>query len=90
MPLTEKGNKIMRALKESYGSSKGEQVFYASKNAGKISGVDCDFDQADFNRAKDARDFKLERDLSPDEFTRLRELLDEWVEEEAGEPEHAE
>lgn len=41
MPLTEKGEKIMGAMKEKYGSEKGEQVFYASKNAGKITGVDA-------------------------------------------------
>jgi hypothetical protein len=40
MPLTEKGEKIMGAMKEKYGSKKGEEVFYASKNAGKIAGVD--------------------------------------------------
>lgn len=40
MPLTEKGREIMAAMKRQYGEKKGEQVFYASKNAGKISGVD--------------------------------------------------
>jgi hypothetical protein len=40
MPLTEKGSEIMSNMKEQYGSEKGEQVFYASKNKGKISGVD--------------------------------------------------
>ena len=40
MPLTEKGEKIMRAMKEKYGPERGEEVFHASKNAGKISGVD--------------------------------------------------
>lgn len=40
MPLTEKGQEIMGAMKEEYGSEKGEQVFYASKNKGTISGVD--------------------------------------------------
>lgn len=40
MPLTAKGEEIMESMKETYGSEKGEQVFYASKNAGKISGVD--------------------------------------------------
>lgn len=41
MPLTEKGEKILSAMEKSYGSKKkGEEVFYASKNAGKISGVD--------------------------------------------------
>ena len=40
MPLTNKGSEIMENMKKEYGSKKGEQVFYASKNAGKISGVD--------------------------------------------------
>lgn len=40
MPLTTKGNEIMNNMQREYGSSKGEQVFYASKNAGNISGVD--------------------------------------------------
>jgi hypothetical protein len=40
MPKTEKGEKIAAAMKEQYGAKKGEQVFYASKNAGKITGVD--------------------------------------------------
>ena len=39
MPLTKKGYEIMRHMKESYGDKKGEKVFYASENAGKISGV---------------------------------------------------
>jgi hypothetical protein len=41
MPLTEKGEKILDAMEKEYGKEKGEQVFYASKNAGKISGVDA-------------------------------------------------
>jgi hypothetical protein len=39
MLKTKKGKKIMSAMKEEYGDKKGEQVFYASKNAGKITGV---------------------------------------------------
>lgn len=42
MPLTDKGNEIMSAMKSQYGDKKGEQVFYASKNAGKIAGVDTE------------------------------------------------
>jgi len=40
MPLTPKGQKIMSNMQSHYGSGKGEQVFYASRNAGKITGVD--------------------------------------------------
>ena len=40
MPLTSKGKKIMRSMKEEYGPKKGEKVFYASRNKGTISGVE--------------------------------------------------
>ena len=40
MPITKKGSKIMSAMKKQYGGKKGEQVFYASRNKGKIKGVD--------------------------------------------------
>lgn len=40
MPFTQKGKKIMAAMKSEYGGKKGESVFYASRNAGKISGVE--------------------------------------------------
>ena len=40
MPFTAKGEKIMGAMKKEYGSKKGEQVFYASRNKGTISGVE--------------------------------------------------
>lgn len=35
MPLTSEGKKVMSAMKEEYGSKKGEQVFYASINKKK-------------------------------------------------------
>ena len=38
--MTKKGGKIMTAMKKQYGEEKGKEVFYASKNAGKISGVE--------------------------------------------------
>jgi hypothetical protein len=40
MVLTKKGKKIMRAMKEEYGSEKGESVFYASKNKKRIKDVE--------------------------------------------------
>jgi hypothetical protein len=40
MPLTEKGQEVMQNMQEQYGEKKGESVFYASKNAGKLTGVD--------------------------------------------------
>ena len=39
MPLNKRGKKIMKSMKEQYGSKKGENVFYASLNKGKIKGV---------------------------------------------------
>ena len=40
MPLTKKGKDIMQSMKRTYGGKKGEQVFYATANAGKIKGVE--------------------------------------------------
>jgi len=39
MPVTKKGAKIKRTMKKSYGSKKGEGVFYASQKAGTIKGT---------------------------------------------------
>lgn len=41
MPLTDKGDKIMKAMKGQYGSKKGESVFYAARNKGTIQGVEA-------------------------------------------------
>ena len=41
MPLTPKGKKIMRSMKKTYKSAKkAKKVFFASRNARKITGVD--------------------------------------------------
>lgn len=40
MPLTPKGNKVIKAMRKEYGNKKGKSVFYATKNAGKLKGVD--------------------------------------------------
>ena len=40
MPLTRKGEVILSKMKQTYGAEKGKQVFYASRNAGTIKGVD--------------------------------------------------
>ena len=40
MPLNEKGQEIMSSMKKQYGKKKGKSVFYASLNAGTISGVE--------------------------------------------------
>ena len=39
MPLTTKGKKIKKAMSKSYGKKKGESVFYAMENSGKLKGV---------------------------------------------------
>ena len=40
MPLTKKGIKIKKAMRVTHGKEHGERVFWASKNKGKIAGVD--------------------------------------------------
>lgn len=40
MPLTEKGEKILAAMKQQYGAKQGTSVFYASINSGKITGAE--------------------------------------------------
>jgi hypothetical protein len=39
MPLNKKGKKVMEKMKEEYGKKKGESVFYAMENSGKLKGV---------------------------------------------------
>ena len=46
MPLTSKGRRIFSKMRGEYGAKKGESVFYASRNAGTISGVDAKADCA--------------------------------------------
>ncbi len=41
-PLTHKGEEIKKAMTKEYGAKKGEEVLYASKNAGTITGIDKD------------------------------------------------
>ena len=40
MPLTAKGKIIWKAMLKEYGAKRGKRVFYASRNAGRITGVD--------------------------------------------------
>lgn len=40
MPLTKKGQKILANMQKEYGPRKGESVFYASINKGKITGAE--------------------------------------------------
>lgn len=36
MPLTSSGKKVLRNMKKEYGGKKGENVFYASMNKGRL------------------------------------------------------
>lgn len=54
MPLTGKGEKILRAMTKSYGAEKAEHVLYASKNAGTITGIDDDAIPAGLEQIADA------------------------------------
>jgi hypothetical protein len=40
MPLTKKGNKILKNMGKSYGAKKAKSVFYAMINEGKITGAE--------------------------------------------------
>lgn len=40
MPLTEKGKEVLSKMQQEYGPERGERVFYSSRIAGTISGVD--------------------------------------------------
>ena len=39
MPLNKKGKKIKKSMVKQYGKKKGEDVFYAMENSGKLKGV---------------------------------------------------
>jgi len=39
MPLTKKGRKVKKTMEKTYGKKKGERVFYATENKGKIKGI---------------------------------------------------
>jgi hypothetical protein len=53
MPLNKKGKKIMKNMRKEYGSEKGKEVFYASKNKGTIKGVELEDD--DFQQHEEVR-----------------------------------
>lgn len=40
VPLTEKGKKMMSAMKKEYGKKKGESVFYATVKKKKLKGME--------------------------------------------------
>jgi len=72
MPLTAKGEEIKSAMSKQYGAKKGEEVFYASKNKGTISGVDSmQRDDAEFEVSYTGGDGVI----SPDSFCKGRSTL---------------
>ena len=40
MPLTKKGQEVLASMRRTYGQKKGESVFYASINKGKVKGAE--------------------------------------------------
>ena len=77
MPLTEKGEEIKRNMQKEYGTKKGEQVLYASRNAGTISGIDEDR-ATRLHRALDCVMDEFERRPSTGEaLDALRQVLGE-------------
>jgi hypothetical protein len=55
MPLTKKGEKIMDAMKSEYGAKRGESVFYASKNKGRIEGVEKKANGGDVGKSREEK-----------------------------------
>ena len=43
MPLNKKGKKIKSSMTKRYGKKKGESIFYAMENSGKLKAVCCSF-----------------------------------------------
>jgi|TARA_R100000426_G_scaffold27203_3_gene22856 hypothetical protein len=41
MPLTAKGKETLKDFRKRYGSKKGEAVFYATINKGKLKGMEA-------------------------------------------------
>lgn len=41
MPLTSKGQEILKSMEKTYGAEKAKEVLYASKNKGTITGIDA-------------------------------------------------
>ena len=40
MPLTKTGKKVLGSMRKQYGKKKGQEVFYASINKGKLKGME--------------------------------------------------
>lgn len=66
-PLTAKGSKILSAMKAEYGEEKGEKIFYASKNSGRIRGVDAAWKDFRWGGSVDNKPSSIALDRSPTE-----------------------
>jgi hypothetical protein len=56
VPLTSKGEEILSSMEKTYGSEeKAKEVLYASKNAGKITGIDAQGDTPDPARLRNIK-----------------------------------
>lgn len=78
MPLTAKGQEILKNFVSEYGEKKGEAYFYASRNAGKISGVDAqDMSSAGFSELKKLFDRWIDEEREEPEHADDREFTAE-------------
>lgn len=68
MPLTKKGDEILAKMEERYGTEKGKEVFYASRNKGTITGVDAQLlkDEAAMDALAQVCDGYAEKDVELD------------------------
>ncbi len=55
MPLTDKGTQILSKMRSEYGTKRGTSVFYASRNAKKITGVEAMKKNANLSEADNRR-----------------------------------
>ena len=68
MPLTTKGKEILAAMRKQYGAKKGKSVFYASANAGKITGVhspDRYVDDSPYGERPGRTEYHTRQDTAP-------------------------
>jgi uncharacterized protein len=93
MPLTAKGETILAAMKAQYGEEEGERIFYKSKNAGTIEGVDAISDrwsEEAREAAKEARKYQAKHNPALREMTHkerkrwLRSVARTWAKQNRG------
>lgn len=78
MPLTAKGQEILSNMIREYGERKGQEVFYASRNAGTIAGVDSDFVESEHPRNSDG-EFTSGAGSSKGKSTKLTSTEKQWL-----------